>query len=55
MSTDHEQPDDPRAHWRVLPQTVSPTDDGVQTQTTQVDLDVPPSFDPIQGMVRTYR
>ncbi|MBY6686191.1 hypothetical protein HQ305_08865 [Rhodococcus sp. BP-149] len=34
MSTDHEQPDDPRAHWRVLPQTVSPTDDGVQTQTT---------------------
>ncbi|MBY6564810.1 hypothetical protein HQ326_17095 [Rhodococcus sp. BP-350] len=56
MSTEDDQAaEDPRAHWRVLPDTVSPTDDEVQTQTTQVDLDVPPPFDPILGIVRPYR
>jgi hypothetical protein len=39
----------------VLPEVVMPSDDDVQTETAQVDFDVPPAFDPVQGMVRTYR
>lgn len=54
MTRSEHEVSDPRARWGVLPEVVVPSGDDVQTKTVQVGFDVPPAFDPIQGMVRTY-